>query len=59
MTRFWRNTGRTESRATIAVIGPDGAGDARGRNKGGKRTDFHFTSKRFMVPRGFVIGKVG
>jgi hypothetical protein len=27
--------------------------------EGGKRTDFHFTPKRFMVPRGFVIGKVG
>jgi class 3 adenylate cyclase len=24
-----------------------------------KRTDFHFTRKRFMVPRGFAIGKVG
>ena len=24
-----------------------------------RRTDFHFTPKRFMVPRGFVISKVG
>jgi len=30
-----------------------------GTPEGGKRTDFHFTPKRFMVPRGFVIGKVG
>jgi hypothetical protein len=31
----------------------------RGIPKGGKRTDFHFTRKRFMVPRGFAISKVG
>jgi adenylate cyclase len=34
--RFWRNTRRTESPATIAAIGPDGAGIP----KGGKKNRF-------------------
>jgi hypothetical protein len=35
-----------------------GRGIPKGGTREEKRTDFHFTRKRFMVPRGFVIGKV-